>query len=88
MIGDDHVDGNAVGSLLIDVFGREMTDARACCAGCSAISYLGAFIAFTRAPGEVLRCPGCGTVMLVIVALPTALRVTFVAMRWLEPAEG
>jgi uncharacterized protein DUF6510 len=45
-------------------------------------------IAFTRAPGEVLRCPACGTVMLVIVASPTSLRVSFVAMRWLEPAEG
>jgi uncharacterized protein DUF6510 len=41
MIGEDHVDGNAVGSLLMDVFGREMTDARARCAGCGAIYSLG-----------------------------------------------
>ena len=27
-----HVDGNALGGLLIDVFGREMTDAHGCCA--------------------------------------------------------
>ena len=88
MTGEDHVDGNAVGSLLIDAFGREMTDTRGCCAGCGAIDHVGAFIASTRAPGQVLRCPACGAVMLVIVALPTGLRVSFVAMRWLEPAEG
>jgi hypothetical protein len=88
MIGDDHVDGNAVGSRLIDAFGREMTNARACCSGCGAINHIGAFIAFTRAPGEVLRCPACEAVMLVIVASPTAVRISFVSMRWLEPAGG
>ncbi|MDX6647492.1 MAG: hypothetical protein QOK29_5117 [Rhodospirillaceae bacterium] len=87
MTGDAHVDGNALGSLLIDVFGREMTDARGCCAGCGAINALGALIAFTRAPGDVLRCPGCGTVMVVAVVMPTGLRVSFEALRWVEPAQ-
>jgi hypothetical protein len=86
MTGDTHVDGNALGSLLIDLFGREMTDARGCCAGCGAVNALGALIAFTRAPGDVLRCPGCGTVVLVAVALPGGVRVSLVALRWVEPA--
>ena len=64
-----------------------MTDARGCCAGCGAISALGALIAYTRAPGDVLRCPACETVMLVAVSLPTGVRVSLAAVRWLEPAE-
>ena len=34
MTDDNHVDGNAMGGLLMDVFGQEMTDARGCCASC------------------------------------------------------
>ena len=88
MTGDSHVDGNALGGLMIDVFGREMTDARGCCAGCGAINALGALIAYTQAPGDVLRCPACEAVMLVAVSLPTGVRVSFGAVRWVEPAES
>jgi hypothetical protein len=88
MTPDSHVDGNALGGLMLDVFGREMTDARGCCAGCGAITPLGALVAFTRAPGDVLRCPACGTVMLVAVRVPTGVRVSLAAVRWVEPAEG
>jgi Family of unknown function (DUF6510) len=85
---DAHVDGNAVGGLMIDVFGREMTDARGSCAECGATNPLGALIAYTRAPGDVLRCPACGTVMLVAVALPASVRVSFAALRWVEPSSA
>ena len=54
MSDDRHLDGNAVGGLLIEVFGREMTSARGCCDGCGAINPLGAVLAFTEAPGVVL----------------------------------
>jgi len=86
MTSDAHVDGNALGGVLIDVFGREMTDARGCCAGCGAVNALGALIAYTRAPGDVLRCPACGAVVLVTVAMPAGLRVSFAALRWVEQA--
>jgi hypothetical protein len=86
MTNDAHVDGNALGGMLHDVFGREMTDARGCCAECGAVNPLGALIAYTRAPGDVLRCPGCGTVVLVAVAMPAGLRASFAALRWVEPA--
>jgi uncharacterized Zn finger protein len=89
MTGDSHVDGNALGGLMTDVFGREMTDARGCCAQCGAINALGALVAYTRAPGDVLRCPACGTVMLVAVSLPAGVRVSVVAVRWMEvPTES
>jgi hypothetical protein len=58
------VDGNAVGGLMDEVFGREMTCSRAQCAHCGAVAMLGTLLAFTQAPGVVLRCPGCEQVVL------------------------
>jgi uncharacterized Zn finger protein len=87
MSNDAHVDGNAVGGVLIDIFGREMTAARGSCARCGSTSVLGSLIAYTRAPGDVLRCPTCGTVVLVAVAMPAGLRVTFGALRWVESVQ-
>ena len=36
MIEDVHVDGNAIGGLLHDLFGREMTGEIGCCGNCGA----------------------------------------------------
>ncbi|HEX2370583.1 MAG TPA: DUF6510 family protein [Acidimicrobiia bacterium] len=87
MSNDDHLDGNALGGLLIDAFGREMTDARGCCNVCGAVNAMGALMAYTRAPGNVMRCPNCSSVVLVAVRLPATVRVSFAALRWVEPAE-
>jgi hypothetical protein len=67
MTTDAHVDGNAMGGALTDLFGREMTDAMSCCADCGAVNPLGALLVYDRAPGTVARCPGCGAVELVAV---------------------
>jgi len=88
MTDDRHLDGNALGGLLIEVFGREMTDARGCCDGCGAVSVLGALLAYTDAPGDVMRCPGCGTAMLVAVGVPGGVRFNMAAVRWVEVATG
>ena len=34
MTDDAHVDGNALGGMLMEVFGREMTDTHGSCASC------------------------------------------------------
>jgi hypothetical protein len=86
MTTDAHVDGNALGGALMELFGREMTDAMSCCAGCGAVHRLGALIVYDRGPGDVVRCPSCGGVMLVAVARPAGLRFNFVAVRWVESA--
>ena len=83
MTADSHVDGNAVGGELIDIFGREMTDAFACCGGCGYVGQFGSLILYQRAPGRVLRCPVCEAVLLVVVDHPTNLRVNFVGLRWM-----
>ena len=64
------LDGNAVGGLLQDVFGLEMTASPAECANCGQVNELGALLAFTQAPGAILRCPACEEVMLRIVQTP------------------
>jgi hypothetical protein len=53
-----HVDGNAIGGLLRDVFGREATDASGRCRVCGTESYVGALLVY-RAAGIVVRCPTC-----------------------------
>jgi hypothetical protein len=80
-----HVDGNAVGGLLIEAFGREMTTARECCGGCGAVRELGALHAYLDGPGQVLRCPACGCVLLVAVRIEGRLRLGARATAWLEP---
>ena len=67
------VDGNAVAGLLQDVFGLEMTASPAECAHCGQVNDLGALLAFTQAPGAVLRCPACEEVVLRVVETPYAI---------------
>ncbi len=61
---DRHLDGNATGGLLAEIFGREMTMARAICSGCGADTPVGGLLAFDPGLGFVLRCPECNTAMI------------------------
>lgn len=79
-----HVDGNAVGGLLQDLFGVDMTDRRGRCGQCGTVSRLATLIVYRHAPGDVLRCPNCGTVVMVAVATPTGTRVSFGSLSWIE----
>jgi hypothetical protein len=83
---DTHLDGNALGGLLHEVFGREMTDQHGCCDGCGTVSALGSVLVF-RGAGDVVRCPSCGSVLLVIVSTPTGLRLSFESIRWIAIEE-
>jgi len=58
-----HLDGNAIGGLLSDVFGREVTDASGRCINCGAENFVGALHVY-RAAGVVVRCPTCHTVLM------------------------
>jgi hypothetical protein len=66
------LDGNAAAGILYDVFGTEVTAAPAQCANCGNVGEIGALLAFTRAPGTVLRCTICSQVVLRIVQTPDA----------------
>ena len=82
--GDGHLDGNAIGGLLMEFFAREMTDVRGCCRECGAQNPLGALVVYPGGPGDVVRCPGCLAVLIVASRLPGGLRLSFAGLRWLE----
>jgi DNA-directed RNA polymerase subunit RPC12/RpoP len=63
----DAVDGNAIGGLLIDVFGAEMTAASSTCATCGATRPVAELVVYRQAPGTVVRCRTCGSVLMVFV---------------------
>jgi uncharacterized Zn finger protein len=63
----DAVDGNAIGGMLIDVFGQDMTAASSTCATCGAVRPMAELVVYMRAPGTVVRCRTCGSVLMVLV---------------------
>lgn len=63
----EFLDGNAIGGMLFDAFGREMTTARGRCASCGTEKQLAEARVYTRAPGAVVRCSACGAVVMVLV---------------------
>lgn len=60
----ERVDGNAAGGLLLEIFGRDMTGARAACAHCEHEAALADAIAELDAAGVILLCRGCGHTLL------------------------
>ena len=84
MTGDTHVDGNALGGVLMEVFGREMTDTRGRCASCDSVHAVGAMLVY-RSAGDVMRCPTCGNIVVVVTTIHERARVHLAGMRWLEP---
>ena len=61
------LDGNSVAGLLGEVFAGDMTGCPCQCAHCGAVGAVATLLAFTHAPGVVLRCPGCEGVVLRVV---------------------
>ena len=61
------LDGNAIGGLLLEVFGVEMTTAKGICAYCGAAGELATLVVYLQAPGAVARCRSCESVLVVIV---------------------
>jgi ribosomal protein S27E len=60
-------DGNAIAGTLKVIFGHDMTVAAATCAGCGATAPLAESAVYLRAPGIVVRCRNCDTVLAVVV---------------------
>jgi Family of unknown function (DUF6510) len=61
------LDGNALGGLLLEIFGTEMTSAQTTCATCGAVRPVAETTVYLRAPGAVARCRRCASVLMVIV---------------------
>jgi Family of unknown function (DUF6510) len=63
----DALDGNAIGGLLIDVFGTEMTAMNSTCSTCGTSRPVAGLVVYRQAPGTVVRCRTCGSVLVVLV---------------------
>ena len=66
---DSVLDGNAIGGLLIEVFGAEMTTATGTCAGCGAVSPVAELAVYRPGLGTVVRCRSCDAVLMVFVEM-------------------
>jgi hypothetical protein len=64
------LDGNAAAGRLEELFAVEITTAVATCAACGASAELGELIVYADAPGTVIRCPACESVVLRFAQLP------------------
>jgi Family of unknown function (DUF6510) len=62
----DALDGNAIGGLLNEVFGREMTTAVGTCGTCGTTGVVAQTVVYLQAPGTVVRCPACTSVLMVL----------------------
>ena len=82
------LDGNAAAGVLSEVFALEITSARARCDGCGMVAQIGEARAYVEAPGVVLRCSGCGDVLLVLVRRGTRYVLAAQGMTWLELSPG
>jgi hypothetical protein len=65
----DTVDGNAIGGLLQEVFGTEMTAAGSVCGTCGTAREVAELAVYVHAPGTVVRCRTCDSVLMVFVRL-------------------
>ncbi|MFZ0042637.1 MAG: DUF6510 family protein [Solirubrobacteraceae bacterium] len=63
------LDGNAIGGALIEFFGSEMTDVSGTCIHCGTVSQIAELAVYMRAPGAVVRCRTCGSVVMVLVSI-------------------
>jgi hypothetical protein len=63
------LDGNAIAGLLYDVFGSEQTTATGVCANCGARGPVAETVVYMRAPGVVVRCRACSSVLMVLVTV-------------------
>jgi hypothetical protein len=61
------LDGNAIAGLLFDVFGAEMTTASSTCASCGKTWQVAELVVYAQAPGKVVRCRSCGSLVMVFV---------------------
>jgi len=78
------LDGNAAAGVLAEIFGADVTGGASVCDSCGAGWRVAELVAYTRAPGLVLRCRGCSSVMIRIVRTRTGYVLDLHGCRSLE----
>ena len=64
------LDGNAIGGLMLELFGVELTVATSVCGSCGATEQVARLEVYVDAPGVVVRCCHCEGLMMRIVRGP------------------
>jgi Family of unknown function (DUF6510) len=64
---DRVLDGNAIGGMLIEVFGAEMTTAVGTCGKCGTRGQVAEMAVYRSELGSVVRCRVCDNVLMVFV---------------------
>jgi len=64
---DGVLDGNAIGGLLLEVFGTEMTVATGTCGSCGMTAQVAEMAVYQPKLGIVVRCRKCDNVLMVFV---------------------
>ena len=61
------LDGNALGGMMLELFGAEMTAAIAVCRACGATGPFAEVDVYMHAAGTVVRCRTCESVLMTVV---------------------
>jgi hypothetical protein len=80
----ERLDGNAIGGVLGEIFGREMTVAVGVCGSCGATGPVAELHVYMRAPGIVVRCKQCESVLLKIVQSDTRIWLDLTGLRTMQ----
>jgi ribosomal protein L40E len=83
----EHLDGNAIGGELLEIFGIEMTVSTVVCRACGATGPIAEAVVYLRAPGTVVRCRTCSSVLLRIVRAPGRMWIDLGGVRTVEIRE-
>ena len=86
--GGTTLDGNTLAGVLSEIFTAEMTAALGQCAGCLRRGPLADTVLYTRAPGLVARCRGCGAVLLRVVQDSTRIWLDLRGLHCLQITTG
>jgi Family of unknown function (DUF6510) len=80
------LDGNAMAGVLQELFVDDVTTARGACATCGAVGDVGQqhLYMYPKAPGAVLRCATCESVLMVVVHARDRVRFALRGLAWLE----
>ena len=78
------LDGNGAAGRLQEVFALEVTTAHGRCDSCGNVAQVGEASVYVDAPGLVIRCRACESVLLVLVRAEGRYRLTARGMTWLE----
>jgi hypothetical protein len=84
----DALDGNAIGGLLLETFGAEMTTATGVCDHCGAAALVAELVVYLEAPGTVVRCRSCESVVMVVARVRGINCVDLRGLAKMEPAAG